>query len=78
MARDKKKSKGPQHRNGNYQLKNGNKPPKKQQKKAEGGLPVQTKSAAAASSGEQKSFFSGISSRISSATSSLTKMFKRN
>ncbi len=34
MAKDKKKSKGPEHRNSNYQLKNGNKSSKKQDKKS--------------------------------------------
>jgi hypothetical protein len=68
MARDKKKSKGPQDRNSNYQMKNGNSVSKKKDKK--------TKSAAQAKPAEQKSLISGISSSISNATNSISKMFK--
>lgn len=76
MANDKKKSKGPQDRNSNYQMKNGNSLSKKKDKKANAGKPIETKSVSAANSGKQKSLISGISSSISSATSSITKMLK--
>ena len=76
MANDKKKSKGPQDRNSNYQMKNGNSLSKKKDKKTKAGKPTEMKSVSAAKSGEQKSLISGISSSISSATSSITKMFK--
>ena len=76
MANEKKKSKGPQDRNSNYQMKNGNSLSKKN-KKSNAGKPVEKKSvSAAAKSGEQKSLISGISSSISSATNSITKMLK--
>lgn len=76
MANEKKKSKGPQDRNSNYQMKNGNSLSKKKDKKANAGKPIEMKSVSAAKSGEQKSLISGISSSISSATSSITKMLK--
>jgi hypothetical protein len=76
MANEKKKSKGPQDRNSNYQMKNGNSLSKKKDKKSSAGKSGETKSVSAAMSGEQKSLISGISSSISSATSSITKMFK--
>jgi len=77
MAKDKKKSKGPKDRNSNYQMKNGNSVSKKKEKMPNAEKPTATKSAAAqAKSAEQKSFFSGISSSISNATSSITKMLK--
>ena len=75
MANEKKKSKGPQDRNSNYQMKNGNSLSKKD-KKPKASKPASTKSVSAAKSGEQKSLFSGISSSISSATNSITKMLK--
>ncbi len=75
MTNGKKKSKGPQDRNSNYQMKNGNTLTKN--KKANASKPAETKSvSAAAKSGEQKSFISGISSSISSATNSITRMLK--
>jgi len=64
MARDKKKSKGPQDRNSNYQMKNGNSVSKKKDKKSNAAKPTETKSAAQANPAEQKSFISGISSRF--------------
>lgn len=77
MAKDKKMSKGPKDRNSNYQMKNGNSVSKKKEKKPNAAKPVETKSAAAqAKPAEQKSLISGISSSISNATSSITKMFK--
>jgi len=71
MAKDNKKSKGPQDRNSNYQMKNGNSVSKKKEKKS-----TETKSAAQTKPGEQKSFISGISSSISNATNSISKMLK--
>ena len=65
MTRDKKKSKGPQDRNSNYQMKNGNSVSKKKEKKSNASKPA-----------EQKSFISGISSSISNATNSISKMLK--
>lgn len=82
MAKDKKKSKGPQDRNSNYQMKNGNSVSKKKEKKpnapASALKPVETKAAPKAKTEPEqpKSFISGLSSSISSATSSLTKMLK--
>jgi hypothetical protein len=76
MAKDNKKSKGPQDRNSNYQMKNGNPVSKKKDKKSSGSKPTETKSAAQKKPAEQKSIISGISSSISSATNSLSKMFK--
>ena len=75
MTNEKKKSKGPQDRNSNYQMKNGN-PLSKKNKKSKAGKISEKKSVSAAKSGEQKSLFSGISSSISSATNSITKMLK--
>lgn len=72
MAREKKQSKGPKDRNSNYQMKNGNSVSKKKEKK-----PNVTKSSEArASSQEKKSLISGLSSSISGATSSISKMLK--
>jgi len=76
MTRDKKKSKGPQDRNSNYQMKNGNSVSKKMDKKSNASKSIETKSAAQAKPAEQKSFMSGISSSISNATSSISKMLK--
>jgi hypothetical protein len=77
MAKDKKKSKGPKDRNSNYQMNNGNSVSKKKEKKPNAQKPQAAKSAAAqAKPAEQKSFFSGISSSISNATNSITKMLK--
>jgi hypothetical protein len=76
MAKDKKKSKGPQDRNSNYQMKNGNSVSKKQDKKSNAG--VESQSAPRAKPGVQNSLISGISSSICSATDSLSKMIKRS
>lgn len=80
MAKDKKKSKGPQHRNSNYQMKNGNsvsrKHEKKQERKSDEGKPVEIKSSSKEKTEGQKSFISNISGSISSATNSITRMFK--
>ena len=76
MARDKKTSKGPQDRNSNYQMKNGNSVSKKKDKKSNAAKSTETKSAAQAKPAEQKSLISGISSTISNATNSLSKMLK--
>lgn len=76
MARDKKKGKGPQDRNSNYQMKNGNPVSKKKDKKSSGSKPTETKSAAQTKPAEPKSLISGISSSISNATNSISKMFK--
>ena len=75
MTNEKKKSKGPQDRNSNYQMKNGNSLSKKNKKSKTGKL-GETKSVSAAKSGEQKGLISGISSSISSATNSITRMLK--
>ena len=77
MAKNNKKSKGPQDRNSNYQMKNGNPVSKKKEKKSNAIKPKETKSAAQTKPAtEQKSFISGISSSISNATNSISKMFK--
>jgi hypothetical protein len=86
MAKDKKKSKGPKDRNSNYQMKNGNSVSRKKEKKPVAErkpveqMPQETKSAASkaksAKPAEKNGLFSGISSSISNATSSLSKMFK--
>lgn len=76
MAKQKKGSKGPQDRNSNFQLKNGNSVSKRKEKMSNAGKPSEPGSAAQAGSGTEKSFISGISSSISSATSSITKMLK--
>ena len=80
MAKDKKRSKGPKDRNSNYQMKNGNSVSKKSDRKTEAGKIVETQSAPApgAESGGQKSLMSGISSSLSSATDSISKMIKRS
>jgi hypothetical protein len=75
MTNEKKKSKGPQDRNSNYQMKNGNSLSKKN-KKSKAGKLGEKKSVSAAKSGEQKGLISGISSSISSATNSITRMLK--
>ena len=75
MTNEKKKSKGPQDRNSNYQMKNGNSLSKKNKKSKTGKL-GEKKSVSAAKSGEQKGLISGISSSISSATNSITRMLK--
>ncbi|MDM7933912.1 MAG: hypothetical protein QUS08_00805 [Methanothrix sp.] len=56
MTKAKKKSKGPQHRNSNYQMKNGNAP--------------------LAAGDRKRGLMEGISSSISSATSSIVRMLK--
>jgi hypothetical protein len=77
MAKNNKKSKGPQDRNSNYQMKNGNPVSKKKEQKSNGSKPTETKSAARTKpAAEQKSFISGISSSITNATNSISKMFK--
>lgn len=76
MAKDNKKSKGPQDRNSNYQMKNGNPVSKKKEKKSNASKPTGTKSAAQTKPAEQKSIISGISSSITNATNSISKMFK--
>ncbi len=73
MAKNNKTSKGPQDRNSNFQMKNGNPVSKKKEKKSK---PTETKSAAQTKPAEQKSFISGISSSITNATNSISKMFK--
>jgi hypothetical protein len=78
MAKDKKKSKGPQDRNSNYQMKNGNSVSKKHDKKTDSGKSVETQLAPRAKSGVQKSLISGISSSICNATDSISKMIKRS
>ena len=75
MAHEKKKSKGPQDRNSNYQMKNGNSLSRKKEKRSVGESSG-AKSATMAKSGEQKSLISGISSSISGATSSITKLLR--
>ncbi len=76
MTRDKKKSKGPQDRNSNYQMKNGNSVSKKKDKKSNASNLTEAKSVAQATPVEQKSFIAGISSSISNATNSISKMLK--
>jgi hypothetical protein len=73
MAREKKQSKGPKDRNSNFQMKNGNPISKKKEKKQNGAKPVEAKSSSQA---EKKSLISGLSSSISGATSSISKMLK--
>jgi len=76
MAKDKKKkSKGPQDRNSNYQLKNGNAVSRKKEKNSESFKSVGTKASgkAPAKSSGQKGFMSGITNSI---TNSITKMLK--
>ncbi len=70
MVKQKKGSKGPQDRNSNYQMKNGNPVSKTKGKMPMAGKKAETKSAA------KTGVVSGISSSISSATSSITKMLK--
>ena len=72
MAKDKKKSKGPQDRNSNYQMKNGNPISKKKGNKTSSASAAQ----ASSKSNGQKGLLSGISKSISSATGSLTKKLK--
>lgn len=67
MAKDKKKkSKGPQDRNSNYQFKNGNAVSRKKEKNSEACKSVGTKSSekAQAKPSGQKGLMSGISSSI--------------
>ncbi len=74
MARDKKQSKGPKDRNSNYQMKNGNSISNKKDKNTRVSKPSEARSSSNAA--EKKSLLSGISSSISSATSSISKMIK--
>jgi hypothetical protein len=76
MAKDKKKSKGPKDRNSNYQMKNGNSVSKKKETRPSAAKPQETKISSETKSAGTKSFMSGLSSSISSATSSLSKMLK--
>jgi hypothetical protein len=75
MVKQKKKSKGPQHRNSNFQLKNGNgvtssrKDDRHETSRSEKARP-------ASEAGGAKSLLTGISGSISSAANSITKMFK--
>lgn len=73
MTKDKKQSKGPKDRNSNFQMKNGNPISKKKEKKQNGARPTETKPSAPS---EKSSLFSGISSSIAGATSSISKMLK--
>ena len=78
MAKNNRKSKGPQDRNSNFQMKNGNSVSRKKEKKPNVSKPLETKSAAQTKPATgQKSFLSGISSSISNATNSISKMLKR-
>ena len=82
MTKEKKKSKGPKDRNSNYQMKNGNAVSKKKEKKpavaaSEKAAPIAGISPSApAGPNQSRSLLSGISSSISSATSSISKMLK--
>ncbi|NMC10890.1 MAG: hypothetical protein GYA39_07965 [Methanothrix sp.] len=72
MAKDmKKRSKGPQDRNSNYQLKNGSAVSRKKEKNSEACKSVGTKASGKAPTkpSGRKGFMSGI-------TSSITKMLK--
>jgi hypothetical protein len=75
MAKDKKSSKGPQYRNSNYQMKNGNAVSKKHERKGKGN-PAEARTEPTAKPAAQKGLVAGLSSSISGATSSLAKMFK--
>jgi len=78
MAKNNRKSKGPQDRNSNFQMKNGNPVSRKKEKKPNVSKPVETKSAAQRKpAAGPTSFLSGISSSISNATNSISKMLKR-
>ena len=78
MAKNNRKSKGPQDRNSNFQMKNGNSISRKKEKKPNVSKPVETKSAAQTKpAAGPTSFLSGISSSISNATNSISKMLKR-
>ncbi len=75
MAKQKKKSKGPQHRNSNFQLKNGesvtsSKNARRQDANKSG------KAKPMAETNGEKSLLTGISGSITSAASSITKMLK--
>jgi len=75
MVKQKKKSKGPQHRNSNFQLKNGNGiTSSEKDDRHEANRPGKARSASEAEG--PKSLLTGISGSISSAASSITKMFK--
>jgi hypothetical protein len=74
MAREKKQSKGPKDRNSNYQMKNGNSVSKKKEKKPD--VTKSSEARASAQAAEKKSLISGLSSSISCATSSISKMLK--
>jgi hypothetical protein len=74
MAREKKQSKGPKDRNSNYQMKNGNSVSKKKEKKPD--VAKSSEARASAQAAEKKSLISGLSSSISGATSSISKMLK--
>lgn len=75
MAKQKKKSKGPQHRNSNFQLKNGNGVTSSRidDRKAAN---RSGRASPTSEAGETKSLLTGISGSISSAANSITKMFK--
>ena len=70
MAKQKKKSKGPEHRNSNYILKNG-KTNKASKKETEAGKPLEIKNEG------KKGFFAGFSDSITNASNSITKIFKQ-
>lgn len=71
MVKDKKNKKGPQDRNSNYQMKNGNSITRKKDK------PISASAAQKSSnSGGQKGLLSGITKSISCVTCSLTKKLK--
>lgn len=75
MTKQKKKSKGPQHRNSNFQLKNGESvTSSKNEKRQDASKPGKARPASEAKG--DKSFLTGISGSISSAASSITKMLK--
>ncbi|OPY53583.1 MAG: hypothetical protein A4E48_00717 [Methanosaeta sp. PtaU1.Bin060] len=72
MAKQKKKSKGPQHRNSNFQFKNGNDITSSRIDDRH----AANKSTPASEAGGAKSLLTGISGSISSAANSITKMLK--
>ncbi len=74
MAKQKKKSKGPQHRNSNFQMENGNSVSSSKNEKRQAGKSGKARPGSEAKG--DKSFLTGISGSISSAASSITKMFK--
>jgi len=78
MAKNNKKNKGPQDRNSNFQMKNGNSVSRKKEKKPNASNAGETKSAAQTKpAAGPTSFLSGISGSISNATNSISKMLKR-